>query len=1704
MTVRLRAWRRGAWAAGCLAVALGQLLAQNSSRKPAGAAATRAVLVEKAHALEARGRPDMAIQLWQQILLSDPNNLESLKGLVRDLKMTGSDQAAAALERLRRVSPNDPNIATIEGRSRDEAKPALAAVLRSSVKQPTQPAAFGQRPRQKPQLRAQGRVSAGIGPAERAAFAALNGNRLDEAGKRFNAILAAHPRNGRAAAGMGFLRMRQNNFADAIPYLAQAEANGFKDHAVVEGLVTSRFRFTMGEAAQALDQNRLDEAAARYHDALEMRPRSPEALDGLAGLLIKQQQYALAAPVYEQLIRVQPGSADGWRGLFLAYARDNQNGKALAVEARLPAAIKTALNNDPDFLRTLASLYLARHRTADAERALAAALELPFPAGSTLKTDTELEYAAILRQAKSYDRAQAICAQLLTDDPGNLAAWMGLVGAAHEMGQDERALDDVKRMPPSAYEAAIGDAGFLAVLGSIYQQASQLEVAQGLLERAVKMQTDAGRQPGVELEMQLASVYLARNDAGRAYALYQHVLSAHPGRADAWNGLIDALAATNRTGEAIEQIAMIPPAVLAQLNGDIEFIQTEAGLYAAAGEMGHAVDAMNRIQLYYARLHASPPPAIAIQNAWLLFNTRNDRQLYAELMRLGGRTDLTSAQRESVEQIWAGWSVRRADAAMENGDTERAVEILDAASQAFPDNLSVRKAVAGGYVQVGRARQSLALYKTISMQDATAADFQGAIAAALAANDRSQADLWLRQALDRFPANPLILTLAAHYEQARGDNQRAAAYYRASLKAMPAASPQERLAHTLDYPEQDTRPHRAVTAADLQQLLAPDDEPFAKTAKLPPLPAYGPDPYSGPAPNVPAQPQQGTAVPENSDAFARPTSPPSAAPRRQTAAPIYVPQAWTRARTAAPRLLSATFEFSPRRRLTMRSGFGLMRAASFAPRTGYFRHAQIAAAPRAQDPDRWKSLFLALVAANRNTEAFEKLSAMPLEVRAQLEGDVDFLRAESDLYAAAGEVAHAAALLTRAETICLRQRAPIPAPLQLKRAFLLDNLEDDGAMRPLLEHLASRRDLTAQQRRQVEGLWAHSAVRLGGLPADSPNAPLAAQSASRYAGKMKLSPAEETVSSTGDEDTPAVRSLPNSATGLSAGTQAAAPTAGQLSSTQYTPSAKEAATGAFSAPQQSQPSATPQPPPAKPAAARISSQRAKHRKKRPTTAAMRARLHRPQTSSPVPADSAVPAPPLSATEAPPDGPSQPPAELPVAPSAPTAGAGLSDDEIQQRNLPPLRGPWIRIQRQQNPMSPREEAEMQLRSIESGYSPWLGGAGVVNYRSGSPGFDHLTALDAPFEASMPLGYNTRVTLVAKPVFLDSGQADGSSTISVLGASSAGAPLALIAIPQPIGTLMNTAVAPPPQQTAVGVGGEMQMTFPHLALAGGYTPDGFLVSTITGRALFKPGNGPFTLTFSRDSVRDTQLSYAGLRDPGGNTLGSEGQIWGGIVANQGELQFAHGDTQSGFYVDAGGQYLTGRNVETNTRFDGDGGAYWRVKTMPEFGNLSIGANFFAMHYAHNEDAFTYGMGGYFSPQYYFLANVPFTWTGHYGPRWHYDALGSLGVQAFQVQATPLFPNSLEDSETVTIGSVTYSDLMLPAKTSVGANYDLRSHLAYQMSPHWFAGGFLTANNSRNYPSVSAGFSVHYLFRAQPSTASGPTGLFPVDGLRPFTVP
>ncbi len=1754
-------------------------------------------LIDKAKALESRGRPDIAVQVWQQILLSDPNNSQALEGVARDYRLSGNSAASdEALEKLRKINPGNPNINSIQGLTSNKTRdarlsqagalakagnaegamriyreyygdhppdgdialayyetlyatasgkqqaitamraaaarnpgdqrfivtlgrmltysastrqegirilrehqdnvdaqnalrqalvwdsdnPASAAELREYLKtHPSDSDLQGRLVQNEAKLK---EMNSGIArtPEERAAFAALNAHKLTEAESRFQALLDKDAANGRAAAGMGFLRMQQQNFGAAISYLVQAEQNGFRDHTVVEGLATSRFWYTMGEASLSMDVNKLDVAAEKYRAALEMRPRSPEALQGLAGVYSKNEQYGDAATIYQQILRLQPGSPDAWRGLFLSTARSHQNRQALAILQRMPAGVHGNLNRDPEFLQALAGIYQAEGRDADAQKTLALALSLPFPdSGAELKTGTRLQYAGILMQARRYDQAAELYKQVINDDTSSLPAWMGLVTAEHQLQHDNAAIGYVEKMPPETYQTALNDPGFLSMLGSMYAQSNQFEIAQTLLERAAKLQSP----PSLSVQIQLASIYLQRNDTARAYDLYHQILEAHPDNLDAWRGLIGTLQLTHRDKEALEEIKLIPADIRKQLESDVQFQQSEASLYANAGDTTNAIALFNSVQRHYASLRQQPPADIDIQSAYLLYNTFNDKELYNALMRLGARTDLTNAQRETIQGLWANWSVRRSAAAFDAGNTARALDILTAAIQAFPDNLAVRKAVAGGYLRAGKTKESLELFKSIDFQDAAASDFQGAIGAALAANDKAQAEIWLRQALDRYPNDASILASAARFEQARGDAGRAAEYWRASLAAMPQVSPTDRLAHELNHPEALKSNQRPATPSDLASLLNPDmpqtgaNSP-AERARLAPLPAYGHDPYDPSAPVV--------VTPQTRSQYAPPRSATSGySVPTTTTQPI--PQ--SELNTAAPAPVAPVASLpTPFRDTT----------ASEAPDSS---HPQLPPPPafstRSTAPKAHSSSSGTAHVTTGNQSSTTAKPGATHHARPRSTSSDSNYQGQMNLPPAGEPVRN-----TSPYTVPGSRTAPQPAPAQPKTVPVypqlvpqsLPELRKPSADAPRMQTQNQAPAAGSTAPRTVDPA-AYNGLRLSTEPLN----PRAAQAQALFNGETdaQLNPGFSIHylpnASAGGVNLPPAQQMPGQ------GSVAAA-----YSNAQYTPSAQDAAAGAYSAPKQAQPVPTQpianQPIATQPVQPQLQPEPQTTPQPQPTAARQPALTGKRKRRRAQPSGPAVPTLVTAPGEQ-----QQPPApQLPVADTAPAQGTqststtGLTDQELEERNLPPLRGPWFRItHKPPTQLSPREEAEQQLRQIEGGYSGWLGGTGTIAHRTGNAGYDNLTTLEAAFEASVPLSTRARLTIIAKPAFLDAGQADGTAIVTLTSGTVA----------EPFGTGAGTdggatdpSANPPQQQNAAGIGGEAQLTFGNLAIAGGYSPYGFQVSNWTARANWRPNAGPFTFSFNRDSVKDTQLSYAGLRDPYSSTQVYPGNVWGGVMANAFNVQYARGDLVSGFYAGAGGQYITGVHVVENRRIDGSMGAYFRVFADPERGSLNVGVNFFAMHYTTNLLGFTYGLGGYFSPQAYFLGNVPITWSGHRGTRLHYTVLGSFGVQAFSENKEPLFP--LDSA--IEVG---YSNPSLPSLTSVGANYDLRAQAAYAVHDHWFVGGFASANNSRDYTTGSAGFFVRYLFRSQPSTVAGPTGLFQTDDahpLRPLTVP
>jgi hypothetical protein len=475
-----------------------------------------------------------------------------------------------------------------------------------------------------------------------------------------------------------------------------------------------------------------------------------------------------------------------------------------------------------------------------------------------------------------------------------------------------------------------------------------------------------------------------------------------------------------------------------------------------------------------------------------------------------------------------------------------------------------------------------------------------------------------------------------------------------------------------------------------------------------------------------------------------------------------------------------------------------------------------------------------------------------------------------------------------------------------------------------------------------------------------------------------------------------------------------------------------------------------------------------------------------------------PAPPAAAAATPPAAPAAPavtPPPVQTAPPTPPPPAVLVPVPAPQTEaangtvtLPPG---LLAAQAPIPSIAPRQQAQNALAAIESSYSGFAGVTGYGRFRNGTAGLDRLYDVEAPIELSAVIGHAVRLTAIANPVFLNSGVLSGSGAHPYL-------------LPY-IGTLPSGTSAVPAQQFSNGIGGEAQIATRSIGVAVGYTPYQFLVHNLTARVRLNPFGEHLTLYGERQPIKDTQLSYSGLRDPAVST--TSGPIWGGILATTGGVRLALGNTASGFRLDAQGGVLTGRHVQDNTTIRGSAEAYFRVRSWSGNGSLSLGGEFTGMHYRLNQNSLSYGQGGYFSPQWYFAGAVPVTITGGGDSRFHYDVYGTAGVRTFRQNAAAFFPLDASFQQifpACASGALTLSCGYYPQAVTTGFDYAVRAEGSYRFADHWYGGGFVASSNRNNYEDTSAGFFLRYTFRRQSAAEGRPAGLFVRDGIRPLQIP
>jgi cellulose synthase operon protein C len=375
---------------------------------------------------------------------------------------------------------------------------------------------------------------------------------------------------------------------------------------------------------------------------------------------------------------------------------------------------------------------------------------------------------------------------------------------------------------------------------------------------------------------------------------------------------------------------------------------------------------------------------------------------------------------------------------------------------------------------------------------------------------------------------------------------------------------------------------------------------------------------------------------------------------------------------------------------------------------------------------------------------------------------------------------------------------------------------------------------------------------------------------------------------------------------------------------------------------------------------------------------------------------------------------------------------------------------------------------EIDVVQDRNTPFVAATNFAAGRAGDPGFNRLIVEDGAMSTFYTATNTVRFGAEGHGVYLFSGTPNGGSGYR-------------------FGSLAQGATFD--SQSALGYGGDLQLSTNTFGLMFGVTPQGFPVANFIAGLRFRPWNGPFTFTASRDAVKDSLLSYAGVHDPG------TGLVYGGVVSSGGtmQLKWDPSPTQNshvGAYISGGGAYLQGKNVPDNWQAMGMAGVYARLVK-----GLTLGIHASGMHYDKNLEYFSLGQGGYFSPQQYGLASIPITYFARHR-RFEYRIGASGGVQYISQSVSPFYPTSA--------GATLPNQGFYASSTHTGPNYNVDFRFGYRVSPHAFFEAFATANNTRNYVYQAAGFSLKFLIRRLPTdTDLHPKSIPDWQGNPPFGV-
>lgn len=400
--------------------------------------------------------------------------------------------------------------------------------------------------------------------------------------------------------------------------------------------------------------------------------------------------------------------------------------------------------------------------------------------------------------------------------------------------------------------------------------------------------------------------------------------------------------------------------------------------------------------------------------------------------------------------------------------------------------------------------------------------------------------------------------------------------------------------------------------------------------------------------------------------------------------------------------------------------------------------------------------------------------------------------------------------------------------------------------------------------------------------------------------------------------------------------------------------------------------------------------------------------------------------------------------------APLAAAGPSPTSLLPRSaggLAPRAAPGPDA-----PLPERIRGELVTARLE--HMPYLEGGVAARVRSGEEGSSRLGEISARITGYISAPGRGRLRAAIEPVALSAGTPSGDGARRV-GANP------LIAAEQ---ILAGAPVELPAQDPRSDLGAGLSLAYENDFLRAdvGVTPLGFRRANISAGLRLAPDLGALRpeITLEQRPVTDSVLAYAGDRDP------VTGLEWGSVVRQQVTAGLSGEFGQAGFYATATGRRVTGHNTPSNTGYEVNGGAYYKILDADDE-KLQIGFNFNVLGYERNLRYFTLGHGGYFSPETFVALAAPITYTLK-SEDWWFSLNIAPGVQSYREELAPILAGYPELQARLVGLAVQDPDIpaFYPARSRTG--FGLAGSFAgeYRVTSTTFLGGQVSFDNFGRY--------------------------------------